>query len=274
MELRLPGGVTEYLQAHRTFEYDVDDSELGAISLRLPRDLQEAVLPLRVGRQRVAQDPYAGIDGRYQVTCVDLVCEAEEFDPIGLLGWLPEISAFGCVDVEHGTILSFGDTDFPAIVSNPLLYLESQWGPPAVGEYILPWEHFTFSVTASDQQLPPYGRVCPVHGGEIDRSQTPRSELCNLIRQQHLTEWLSETLAFPCAGVPNSNGAWTACLSCAELEDRWATRIEDSQPAMPVDADSNGWVTCPNCGRRFQASDSVAFRHGRHHCGQKIAIRN
>ena len=270
--MQLPDGVVEYLQSHRTFEYDVEESELGAITLRRPDDLSESVIQLQIGRQKAAQDPYAGIDGRYQVTSVDIVADAEEFDPIGLLAWLPTISSFACIDAEHGTILSFGTADFQEIVANPLLFLESQWGPPAVGQYILPWEHFAFLVS-DGRQFQPYGDDCHLHGEEVTRSVYPRSDQCASMRQHHLSEWLAEVALFPCCGVPNSDGNRTACPECARLEDQWAVRMADSEPTIFADVDSNGWVTCPGCRRRFQPTDKAAFRDNRHRCGQKITVR-
>ncbi len=73
-------------------------------------------------------DPHAGEHGSYLVAGVSLVASCDNYDPVGLLLWLPLDGRYGTWDGEHGTLRVFQEgVDWSAIAKDTARYINSQW---------------------------------------------------------------------------------------------------------------------------------------------------
>jgi hypothetical protein len=87
-----------------------------------------------------------------------------------------------------------------------------------------------------------------------------------------------EILFRKCSSMGPADERWdgieTICPICGkDTVDDPLIPDNDNSPEK-VAPNSKGWVACPCCGIRFQATDKGAFRDGRHRrCGQALIIQ-
>ena len=271
----LPNDLIEFLGAGRQLEFDVQNSEIGRIKLKRDLDLTLTTITTFPGCQSNIQDPYSQFDGLYHTDVYDLVAESEYYDTEGLLCWIVALKRFGCIDPEHGDVITFADVTWTDIVANPLPYLVAQWGDDHdVADRVLPWIHFPFRFSEVDVVLRPYGSQCPIHQIPVTVKQTRKPPLFDVLQRRELKDWLKNyRTTFPCSGVKYSDSELLSCPDCRAAENAWIQRIEDSIPLLDVTPNPHGWIKCPGCGIRFSLTDSKAFVDGLHlGCGQKINV--
>lgn len=92
-----------------------------------------------------ADDPHRGEDGFYEVPAYSLIddCE-EEFNPLGLLVWLPVEGCFGTWDPEHWDLIAFPTATWADIVADPARFLDALGDPYAPEPYMAPINHHPF----------------------------------------------------------------------------------------------------------------------------------
>lgn len=129
-------------------EYDPTTCEAGTVTL-LPR----LALKLRTfgahcgGTPHEADDPHEG-PGVYLVPGVDLVGSCTgDYEPEGLLVWLPGEQSFGVWDSSHDYLLVFGPAvSWSQIASSPARYINAQWAfedlERAPAEFLVPWPRY------------------------------------------------------------------------------------------------------------------------------------
>jgi hypothetical protein len=130
-DLNLPTDLVEFLAAGEQLVYDPGDCEAGAIQL-LPLDrLKLELFPMYISsdmEELYESDPHQGENGYYLVTGVNLVAECEEYDPCGLLMWLPIEWRFATWDHEHWYFGVFGpEQTWTEIVKAPAQHINAQW---------------------------------------------------------------------------------------------------------------------------------------------------
>ncbi|HEX5103184.1 MAG TPA: hypothetical protein VFV87_05205 [Pirellulaceae bacterium] len=238
-------------------------------------DLIARVARLCPNRLASIDNPYAHLDGRYEVELIDLVKESDDYDSAGLLCWMPNVGTFGCVDEEHSTVLSFPDSTWPDIVRHPVEHLDSQWGLGSVPvEETLPWLWFDFRLKDRDLVLSPYPDACPFHQEALTIDHSPSPVLLRVYRRREPTAWLDNHVGtFPCSGVPVSERETKCCSRCRNLELDWMGAVANAIPEADAKLNSQGWIQCPGCGVRFSTMDEARFQFGTHlACGQRIRL--
>jgi hypothetical protein len=271
----LPDDCIAFLRGGRQFEFDPSGTSIGHITLKPLADVLPEQLSVRSGSAEEVDDPYGVLDGEYLVDLIDLIAESDDYTPTGLLCWIPAVRRFGCIDIEHGTILTFPSATWTDITSDPVPFLDSQWGLPLVpAEQLLPWLHFPFKVCGIDLTLDPYSDKCPIHGTEVVVENAAKPDLYDVYRHRALESWLTAYKSqFPCAGVPVDERNVKCCAQCHELENAWIAAVENG--ILPIEArpNSQGWVRCPACGITFPIYAPEFFLGNIHlSCGQKLHI--
>ncbi len=272
MTADLPNDLLAFLGSCRQLEYDAENSDIGRIKLKRDTDLSLTTITTFPGCQSIIDDPYSDLDGLYQSDVYDLVAASEDYDTEGLLCWIVALKRFGCIDPEHGDVITFPDVTWTNLAANPLPYLDAQWGDDDAVVRVLPWIHFPFRLNDHEVTLQPYPELCQVHGQKITTVTSPTRTLKDLLRQRELDDWISNCQAsFPYRGVPVNAREVKYCPNCRDAEDDWMGGIE----VVPPEAAPNphGWIKCPGCGMRFHKNDTQNFQLGVHvECGQRIQV--
>lgn len=274
MDGDLPSDLLAFLRDGRQLDYDENTSQIGRITLKRDADLVQTTITTFPGCQAIIDDPYFDLEGLYQIEVYDLVAEAELYDTEGLLCWIVALKRFGCVDPEHGDVITFPGVTWTDIEANPLLYLDAQWTDNDAAIRVLPWIHFPFKFNEIDAVLTPYGSQCPVHGSPVAIQEIRKPPLFEVMRIREMDDWLQNYLTtFPFSGLPITEDELLCCSRCRTAEDAWTRNIEESILPVDVTPNAHGWVECPCCGKRFLPSDSNVFKSGSHLiCGQKIDV--
>jgi hypothetical protein len=142
-KIELPEDLVAFLRAGKKLKYDHRKCEAGQITL------------IQHGRHKLGEvwidagsqdgDPKAGKEGYYAIPAVNLVAEAEGYDPEFILLWLPESKVYGSWDCDHWELRVFPDTTWSDIARNPLKYVNAQWEPDEVeSELLVPWPKYPF----------------------------------------------------------------------------------------------------------------------------------
>jgi hypothetical protein len=273
MKTELPDDLLSFLRAGRNLSYDIENSEIGRIRLARETDLTLSTITTFPNCQSIMDDPYEDIDGMYQIDVYDLVAKSDTYRPEGLLCWIVALKCFGCVDPEHGDVLTFPDVTWTDITEEPRTYLDAQWDDE-IGMRALPWLHFPFKLNDGEAVIPPYGSRCPVHDAPVTAHRLQKPDLFYVLRRRAMDDWLRNCLTvFPCPGVPINDDDLLCCIACREAENQWIAHIEDAIAPLDAKLYSQTWVKCPGCGIRFSTADRNQFGGGVHlSCGQKINV--
>jgi hypothetical protein len=129
--LDLPRDLVAFLAAGKQLEYDPSTCEAGAITLLSVEQLKLELFPMYFDTDMEGipdGDPHKGENGYYLVEGVNLVSECLDYDPCGLLMWLPLEKCYATWDMEHWYIGVFGpDQTWSQIVKTPAQYINAQW---------------------------------------------------------------------------------------------------------------------------------------------------
>jgi hypothetical protein len=129
-ELNLPADLIAFLRAGRQLQYDPATCEAGVVTLLPVEDLKVELFPMECQSTDVAdEDPHRDGEGCYLVEGVNVVAASTgEYDPIGLLLWLPRDGLYGSWDGSHSVILAFPpDVSWTKIAQAPARYINAQW---------------------------------------------------------------------------------------------------------------------------------------------------
>ncbi len=140
--LNLPDATAEFLKSGRQLTYDFRKIEAGEVKLK-------SLDKLTLGKVWIGTDlpgdPHARETGYYAIPAVSLTGECRNYDPEFILLWLPRERLFGTWDCDHWVLKVFRNADWPAIVSNPAVYINAQWNlNDRVGETFVPWPQYEF----------------------------------------------------------------------------------------------------------------------------------
>jgi hypothetical protein len=153
-DLNLPDDLFAFLQNGKQLEYDPATCEAGAITF-LPVDrLRIEFFPMI---SESPEDPHAGESGCYLVKGVSLIASCDNYDPTGLLLWLPLDERYGLWDGEHGTLFVFGpDVDWSEIARDLPRHINAEWsveGSAAVTD-LIPWPRHSYNPEQVCHPLP------------------------------------------------------------------------------------------------------------------------
>ena len=143
MAIAVPDDLRSFLRSRKQLEYDTTACEPGQITL-LP------LSKLKVGqvwvntrpKKRPQGDPHAGKEGHYPIPSVNLVADAEGYDPEYILLWLPEEGLYGTWDCDHAELRVFPEVTWTDIVADPLPYISAQW--EGMGVPFIPYPKYPY----------------------------------------------------------------------------------------------------------------------------------
>jgi hypothetical protein len=153
ISLDLPHDLFEFLAAGKQLEYDPATCESGAIRLLPLQQLKIELFPMYMDTDidgLPEGDPHKGENGYYLVEGVNLVGECQDYEPCGLLMWLPLENCFATWDMDHWYIGVFSpEHTWSQIVKAPAPYINAQW----VGAFedsvsakaLKPWAKYRYS---------------------------------------------------------------------------------------------------------------------------------
>ena len=144
--LDLPADLVAFLTAGKQLEYDPAFCEAGAVTLLPLSALKLQRFPVETSRLEVfEQDPHYPDVKSYLVLGVNLLAHCTgDYDPEGLLLWLPIERRFGVWDSSHCGIQTFGpEVTWERIAAAPAPHINAGWtgidpaAPPM--EDLVPW---------------------------------------------------------------------------------------------------------------------------------------
>jgi hypothetical protein len=144
--LDLPADLVAFFAVGKQLEYDPGPCEAGAITLLPLSELKLERFPVETGSlPEYEQDPHYPDVKSYLVLGVNLVASCTgDYEPVGLLLWLPVERRYGIWDSSHCGIQVFGsEVTWRRITENPVPHLNAGWtgidpdAPPM--EELVPW---------------------------------------------------------------------------------------------------------------------------------------
>ena len=151
-DFSLPPDLLAFLREGRQLTYDASDCEAGLVSIRSLEELCIQLFPMETSSlDNFADDPNHPNLHSYLVPAVDLVRSCSgDYEPTGLLLWLPEEDRYGTWDSSHCFINQFSaETDWATISNAPSPHINAQWtgmdpeSPPV--QPLLPWFRYEYA---------------------------------------------------------------------------------------------------------------------------------
>ena len=153
-DLNLRDDLVAFLRAGKQPEYDPATCDAGTITLLSLDQLKVEFFPMTSDSP---EDPHAGDEGSYLVRAVSLVASCDDYDPVGLLLWLPLDGRYGLWDGEHGTLRVFGaEVTWSEIAGDLPKHLNAHWGPEGAAPVsdLVPWGRHSYNPEQLSHPLP------------------------------------------------------------------------------------------------------------------------
>jgi hypothetical protein len=149
--LRLPPDLERFLREKQELVYDPADCEVGKVSLEWIEDLELSTAHVDLEESPLAEtDPNAGKSGQYEIPCVSLLFDCQNYYPWGVLCWFPNEKQYGTVDSDHNDVFLFGpQVGWADILRDPVRWLNYQWREKD-RRYFSPHPHYPFVEGNSD----------------------------------------------------------------------------------------------------------------------------
>jgi hypothetical protein len=150
-DLKLPADLVEFLRSGQRLHYPATKCEAGVVELNSLADLRlDTFEACCSGFPPGENDPNLDTPGCYQVPGVNLVQSCTgDYEPRGLLIWLPEELRYGVCDTDHDLIFIFSAEDsWSAIQKAAHRYINAQWAfeelDRAPADLLVPWPKYRF----------------------------------------------------------------------------------------------------------------------------------
>lgn len=143
----LPKDLVVFLQNGNQLDYDPASCEIGAAKLKSLNEISYIELSIDSSDSPLKDfDPNAeaSFGGSYCVPAIDLVGHCDDYSPVGILVWFPDLSVYGTYDPDHLDAWVFPDCSWEDIVKDPPKFLNTQWVYPKDFQYLVPWPLFDF----------------------------------------------------------------------------------------------------------------------------------
>jgi len=141
----IPADLAAFMTAGKQLEYDADACDAGAVTLVPLAELRLQRFPVETsGEDFRGRDPNAPGLNSYLVLAVDLIASCnDDYEPAGLLLWLPIERRYAAWDSSHCTIDMFADgVTWDQIAADPVAYIEASLGggpKDSPMERLVPW---------------------------------------------------------------------------------------------------------------------------------------
>ncbi|MEX0725377.1 MAG: hypothetical protein WEB58_22395 [Planctomycetaceae bacterium] len=149
--LDLPDDLSSFLKDRRQVDYDPKKCEAGVISFHPLDQLRLQYFPVfsqNLDGDTAPDDPHADELGCYLVQGVSLIASCDDYEPIGLLNWMPIEKQYGIWDASHnGLVLLGSDVTWTQIARDLPRYINAGWNlkGSAPTTAIRPWEKHPFN---------------------------------------------------------------------------------------------------------------------------------
>ncbi len=136
----LPDDLVEFLGSDRRLKYDPSACEIGVFTFRTLEEIEEIELIVR------AEDHKS----TYPIRGLDLVKSCEEYDPRGMLVYIPSLRKYGSYDSELEVLITYRGMSWSDFLADPARYINAAWDfDPEIAEA-------TFSEAAADRVVEVY----------------------------------------------------------------------------------------------------------------------
>ena len=145
---KLPSDLVNFLRAKGKLDYDPSLCEAGTVTLLPLEEIRVALYPLDADNNDIpGKDPHKGEYGCYLVQATNLIAACTgDYEPEGLLLWLPIEQRYATWDSSHSAIEVFGPkVTWQGIVKKPAHYINAQWGEGARTKPLVPWPSHKYS---------------------------------------------------------------------------------------------------------------------------------
>jgi hypothetical protein len=113
----LPDDLVAFLKTDRRLRYDAQACEIGVFTLRTLDEVQEIELTVSAEQGEAA--------------CVmrglDLLKSCEEYDPRGMLVYIPSLRKYGSYDSEKQSLVTYRGMSWSDFLANPTRYINAAW---------------------------------------------------------------------------------------------------------------------------------------------------
>ncbi len=141
-DLHLPSDLVDFLTSGKQLEYDPEECDAGAVTLIPLAQLGLQRFPVETsGESWFKDDPNAPGVNSYLVLAVDLIASCnDDYDPAGLLLWLPIERRYAAWDSSHCVIDQLPPAiTWEQIASDPIPYIETSLGGCLPADRLVPW---------------------------------------------------------------------------------------------------------------------------------------
>jgi hypothetical protein len=147
--VQIPSDLEYFLKRGLQLEFPAEECETGKVVLLPLEQLRIELFPTDVdnGPLDNTSDPHHRELGCYLIPAVSLIGECENFDPSGLLLWLPEEGAYGTWDSSHTLVEAFSTSvNWSDIANDPARYLNAPWDDERLGGLapLVPWPKYEY----------------------------------------------------------------------------------------------------------------------------------
>ena len=151
--LKLPADLVSFLESGSRLEYDASLCEAGALSLKTLPQLKLQLFPMETSSlDTYEDDPHNPGVNSYLIEAVDLTAGCSgDYEPTGMLLWLPIERRFGVWDSSHCVVSAFGkEVTWTQIAGSPQRFINAQWvgmfeDSVTVEPLAAPWEDYEYA---------------------------------------------------------------------------------------------------------------------------------
>ena len=113
----LPDDLVEFLKSDRRLEYDAAVCEIGVFTFRSLEEVEEIDLAVRA----------EGQDSTCTIRALDLLKSCAEYDPRGILVYIPALRKYGSYDSEGESLITYRGMAWSDFLAEPARYINAAW---------------------------------------------------------------------------------------------------------------------------------------------------
>lgn len=114
---KLPDDLIAFLQSGCRLDFDAADCEIGVFSLRFLNDIEEIAMTVAAEKG----------DSSCVIRGLDLLKSCEDYNPRGMLVYIPSLRKYGSYDAEKKSLITFRDMSWSAFRADPAKYINAGW---------------------------------------------------------------------------------------------------------------------------------------------------